>query len=62
MVAAIVRPAPGPCGYAFIGLIANLEYRGYIYNKMSKNADWRGKTKPIMAQLPFLHSTNIPQA
>ena len=44
------------------GLIANLEYRGNIYRKMSKNTDWRGKTKPIMAQLPFLHSTNIPQA
>ena len=45
-----------------LGLIANLEYRGNIYRKMSKNADWRGKTKPIMAQLPFLYSTNIPQA
>ena len=45
-----------------IGLIANLEYRGNIYRKMSKNTDWRGKTKPIMAQLPFLHCTNIPQA
>ena len=45
-----------------LGLIANLEYRGNIYRKMSKNIDWRGKTKPIMAQLPFLHSTNIPQA
>ena len=44
------------------GLIANLEYRGNIYCKMFKNTDWRGKTKPIMAQLPFLHSTNIPQA
>ena len=44
------------------GLIANLEYRGNIYSKMFKNTDWRGKTKPIMAQLPFLHSTNIPQA
>ena len=47
---------------AAIGLIANLEYRGNIYCKMFKNTDWRGKTKPIMAQLPFLHSTNIPQA
>ena len=27
-----------------IGLIANLEYRGNTYRKMSKNADWRGKT------------------
>ena len=45
-----------------IGLIANLEYRGKIYCKMFKNTDWRGETKPIMAQLPFLHSTNIPQA
>ena len=48
--------------YHIPGLIANLEYRGNIYRKMSKNTDWRGKTKPIMAQLPFLHSTNIPQA
>ena len=45
-----------------MGLIANVEYRGNIYRKMSKNTDWRGKTKPIMAQLPFLHCTNIPQA
>ena len=48
--------------YYVLGLIANLEYRGNIYCKMFKNTDWRGKTKPIMAQLPFLHSTNIPQA
>ena len=43
------------------GLFANLCYRGNIYCKMSKNADWRGKTKPIMAQLPFLLVPTSPR-